>query len=161
MSTLHLTLKNSLPFELVLYITLWRNMHMYVLSCFMSCPTLCNPMDTTAHQAPLSMGFSRQEYWNELPCPPPGNLPDSEIQPFSRVSPALAGVFFIHSSTREAHEGLYCSSMPAHKFENLTYHNIERIWYSPSHSHCQQIFIICPLHACYYSGQYRHREQDR
>ena len=31
---------------------------------------------TIAHQAPLSMGFSRQEYWSELPCPPPGDLPD-------------------------------------------------------------------------------------
>ena len=40
-----------------------------------------------AHQAPLSMGFSRQEYWSELPRPPPGVLPE----PVSLVSPALAG----------------------------------------------------------------------
>ena len=40
-----------------------------------SCPTLCDPMDCVAHQAPLSMGFSRQEYWSGLPFPSPGNLP--------------------------------------------------------------------------------------
>ena len=36
---------------------------------------------TIAHQAPLSTGFSRQEYWSGLPCPPPGDLPDSGIEP--------------------------------------------------------------------------------
>ena len=41
---------------------------------------------TAAHQAPLSMGFSRQEYWSELPCPPPGDLSHPGIKPFS---PAL------------------------------------------------------------------------
>ena len=49
---------------------------------------------TVAHQAPLSMGFSRQEYWSGLPFPPPGDLPDSGIEPTSPVSPALAGRFF-------------------------------------------------------------------
>ena len=42
-----------------------------------------------AHQSPLSMGFSRQEYWSGLPCPPPGNLPDPGIKPLSPASPAL------------------------------------------------------------------------
>ena len=37
-------------------------------------------MDCIAHQAPLSMGFSRQEYWSRLSCPPPGNLPDSGME---------------------------------------------------------------------------------
>ena len=40
-----------------------------------ACPTRCDPM-TAARQAPLSMGFSRQEHWSGLPCPPPGDLPD-------------------------------------------------------------------------------------
>ena len=40
-------------------------------------------------QAPLSLGFSRQEYWNGLPCPPLGELPHSGIEPASPVSPAL------------------------------------------------------------------------
>ena len=54
------------------------------------CLTLCDPVDGS-HQAPLSMGFSRQEYWSRLPCLPPGDLPHSEIKP---ASPALAGGFF-------------------------------------------------------------------
>ena len=45
---------------------------------------------TTAGQTPLSMEFSRQEYWNKLPFPSPGDLPDPEIKP---VSPALGGGF--------------------------------------------------------------------
>ena len=44
---------------------------------------------TVAHQAPLSMGFSRKEYLSGLPYPSPGDLPDSEIEPASLVSPAL------------------------------------------------------------------------
>ena len=44
-----------------------------------------------AHQAPLSMDFSKQEYWSGLPFPSPGDLPDPGIEP---VSPALAGRFF-------------------------------------------------------------------
>ena len=49
---------------------------------------------TAAHQAPLSKGFSRQEYWNRLPCSPPGDLPDPGIDPASLMSLALAGEFF-------------------------------------------------------------------
>ena len=44
---------------------------------------------TIAHQAPLSTGFSRQEYWSRLPFPPPGDLPDPGTEPESPVSPAL------------------------------------------------------------------------
>ena len=47
---------------------------------------------TVACQAPLSMGFSRQEYWNGLPFPSPGDLPDPGIEP---MSPALADGFFV------------------------------------------------------------------
>ena len=47
-----------------------------------------------AHQASLSMGFSRQEYWSGLPCPPPGTLPDPGNKLASLESPALAGRFF-------------------------------------------------------------------
>ena len=49
---------------------------------------------TTACQAPLSMGFSRQEYWSGMLCPPPGELPNPRIEPTSLMSPALAGRFF-------------------------------------------------------------------
>ena len=50
---------------------------------------------TTACQAPLSMGFSRQEYWSVLPFPPPGDISDPGTKPTSLGSPALAGGFFI------------------------------------------------------------------
>ena len=63
-----------------------------------SCPTLCDPMNCS-RQAPLLMGFSRQEYWSGLPCPPPGDLPNPGIEPASLTSPALAGGFFTTSAT--------------------------------------------------------------
>ena len=49
---------------------------------------------TVSHQAPLSMEFSRQEYWSGLPFPILGDLPDPGIEPMSLESPALAGRFF-------------------------------------------------------------------
>ena len=52
------------------------------------------PPWTVAHQAPLSMGFSRQEFWSGLPFSPPGGLPDPEIEPLSLASPELAGRSF-------------------------------------------------------------------
>ena len=57
---------------------------------------------TVARQAPLSMGFSRQEHWSGLPCPPLGDLPDLGIQPVSLTSPALEGRLFNISVTWEA-----------------------------------------------------------
>ena len=59
-----------------------------------SCVQLFVTLWTVAHQGPLSMGFSRQEYWNGLPFPPPGDIPDPGIKPTSATSPALAGEFF-------------------------------------------------------------------
>ena len=56
---------------------------------------------TVAHQAPLSMGFSRQEYWSGLPCPPPGDLPNPGTEPRSLSSPEFAGTFF--TTAWEAH----------------------------------------------------------
>ena len=50
------------------------------------------------------MGFSRQEYWSGLLFPPPGDLPDPGIEPVSLTSPALAGGFFITSTTWETRE---------------------------------------------------------
>ena len=60
---------------------------------------LCATLWTRARQAPLSTGFSRQEYWSGLPCPPPGDLPDPGMEPWSLVSPALAGGLFTASDT--------------------------------------------------------------
>ena len=55
-----------------------------------------------SHQAPLSMGFSRQEYWSMFPCPLTGNLPNPRIKPGCLMSPALIGRFFTTSTTWEA-----------------------------------------------------------
>ena len=66
-----------------------------------SCPTLCD-LWTVAYQAPLSMGFSRQEHWSGLPCPSPGDLPILGIKPTSAVFPILAGGFFTTSAAWEA-----------------------------------------------------------
>ena len=49
---------------------------------------------TVAYQAPLSLGFPRQEYWSGLPSSPPGDLPDPGIKPMSVASPAIARGFF-------------------------------------------------------------------
>ena len=57
-------------------------MYACVLSCFLGVQLFAT-LWTVAHQAPLSMGFSRQEYWSGLPCPPPGDLPDPGIKPES------------------------------------------------------------------------------
>ena len=57
---------------------------------------------TVACQAPLSMGFSMQEYWRGLPCSPPRDLPNLRIKPESLMSPALTGRFFTTSATWEA-----------------------------------------------------------
>ena len=72
-----------------------------LLSCFSHVQLLVTAW-TVAHQAPLSMGFSRHEYWSGLPCPPPGDLPDPGTEPTILMSPALAGGFFTTSSAREA-----------------------------------------------------------
>ena len=67
--------------------------------CAQSCPTLW----TVAHQAPLFMGFLRQEYWTGLPFPTPGNLPNPGIKP---ASPVLAGRFFTTESPGKPHVSL-------------------------------------------------------
>ena len=55
-----------------------------------SCVTLCDPMDCSP-PVPLSMGFTRQEYWSGLPFPSPGDIPDPGTEP---EFPELAGRFF-------------------------------------------------------------------
>ena len=70
---------------------------------------------TVAHQAPLSMGFSRQEYWSGLPFPlHPGGFSDPGIKLISLMYPVLAGGFFTTSATWEAsqknlHMNIHCS----------------------------------------------------
>ena len=63
-------------------------------------------MDCT-HQAPLFIGFSRQEYWSGLSFPPPGDFPDTGIKPPSLMSPALEDRFFTIIATWEEHNAYY------------------------------------------------------
>ena len=77
---------------------------MFAIACM--CPqsflTLCNPMDCS-HQAPLSMGFPRQEYCSGLPFPSPGDLPDPGIEPaFSCIS-CIGRQILYHCATWEGH----------------------------------------------------------
>ena len=83
---------------------------MYSLSPFDFVNCVCHALSyvqlfatpwTVAHQAPLSMKFSGQEYWTGLPFSPPGDLLDPGIEPESLVSPALAGGFFTTMRTGE------------------------------------------------------------
>ena len=60
-------------------------MHAELLQLYL---TLCDPMPV-ACQAPLCMGFSKQEYWSGLPCPPPGDLPNPGIETASPATPEL------------------------------------------------------------------------
>ena len=88
--------------------------HFSYVRCFLKLWTLpC--------QAPLSMGFSRQEYWSGLPCPPPGDLPDPGTEPISLMSPALAGRFFTTSTTVEA----------------LVLYSCVKIW----HKYCLELYL--------------------
>ena len=74
----------------------------------LSCVPLFVTLWTVGHQAPLSGGFSRQEYWSGLPRPPPGDLLHPGIEPASLTSPALAGRFFTSCTTWEAPVVLCC-----------------------------------------------------
>ena len=91
-----------------------------------SCLTLCNPI--VACQAPLSMGFSRQEYWSGLPFPSPGDLPHPGIEP---RSPALQADAFTIWATREA---VYCPEreaiFPSHfnRAQVLTHFKLKWVW---------------------------------
>ena len=76
-----------------------------------------HPLWTAAHQAPLSMGFSRQEFWSGLPFPPPGDLPDPGIKPMSPAvlaSLALAGRILTTEPPGK-------SPLPRHVHKMLTY----------------------------------------
>ena len=90
-----------------------------------------------AYQAPLSMGFSRQEYWSGLLCPPPGDLPKPGIEPGSPMSPALAGGFF---TTRATWEFLWTnwSLLIVNEYISWIY------YFSPRKpSSCIFVFLLC------------------
>ena len=111
------------------------------------CAQLCLTVTpwTVAHQASLSMEFSRQEYWSGWPFPSPGDLPDSGIEPVALDSPVLAGRFFTTEPPgkpepllteifkRQIHH-LLLSSKPKKKEREFIYHTIH---------HTAQQFLIC------------------
>ena len=72
----------------------------------------------TAHQAPLSMGLSKQEYWSGFPFPTPGDLSSPGTEPMSPVSPALAGGFFTTEPPEKSKKKWACPG-----FESRTSHN--------------------------------------
>ena len=82
---------------------------MCMLSHF-SCVQLFATSWTVALQATLSMGFSREEYWSVLPCPHPGTLPDTGIEPVFLTSSTLVGGFFTTSTIWEALTKKQCCS---------------------------------------------------
>lgn len=75
---------------------------------------------TVVYQAPLSTGFSRQGYWSELPCPPPGDCPDPGNQIHISYVSALAGGFFTTSALWEAHLYFSDCQMPEKFFGTKT-----------------------------------------
>ena len=88
-------------YSLEIYHCFINPLNVCVLSCF-SCLQFFVTLWTVAHQSPLFMGFSRQEYWSGLPCPPSEDLPDPGIKPGSLMSPALASGLVTTSATWEA-----------------------------------------------------------
>ena len=86
-------------------------MHACVLSCF-SHVWHGATLWTVAHQATLSMGFSRQEYLSGLPCPPPGYLLYPGIEPVSLTSPALAGSIYTTNANWEVQFSSVAQSCP-------------------------------------------------
>ena len=111
-----------------------RHMHGSMLSSF-SRVQLFVTTRTVAHQASLSLGFSRQEYWSGLPCPPAEDLPDPGIEPAFLKSPALAGRFFFFLTTSATWE------VPSTALRLCKYQFIEC-----SQPYELRIFIITILH---------------
>ena len=86
--------------------------------CHFDCVLLFATLRTVASQTPLSTGFSRQEHWSGLPCPPPGDLAGPGINQHLLMSPALAGGFFTTRATWEVHIYL-CTYMDLHLHAHL------------------------------------------
>ena len=104
------------------------------------CPTLCNPWTVTS-QAPLSMGFSRQEYWSGLPLsPPPGDL--SWPRDWTWVS-CIAGRFFTIWAAREA-QPVNISSTNKKHFIRTSWHEALNIWFLPHRSNFPDVGMGTP-----------------
>ena len=106
-----------------------------------SCVQLFVTPWTVAHQAPLSMGFSRQEYWNGLPFPSPGNLPDPGIKPGSPAVQADS-LPFVPSGKTYAHK---------HTHTHIHTHTHTHIFISVSIVHSLSLYIYIYIHTHIYT----------
>ena len=79
---------------------------------------------TLSRQAPPSMRFSRQKYWREFSCPPPGDFPHPGIEPASPMSPALAGKFITMSTTLGSPNKQYLKEKKKKKKERKIPYNL-------------------------------------
>ena len=82
-----------------IYIYIYLSLYMHAKSLQL-CLTLCNPMDCSPPSS-SAQGFSRQEYWSQLPSLPPGALPDLGIKPTVLKSPVLTGGFFTIKKSKD------------------------------------------------------------
>ena len=122
--------------------------HACMFSCF-SHVRLFVTLWTIAPQAPLPMGFSRQEYWTGLPCPPPGDLSDPGIKSASLMSPALAGKVFTTSTTWEAPATTAVSEKSA---RTLILFSHKRLMLQPLFPGVSRNSVGEPPHQVQYSG---------
>ena len=99
---------------------------------------------TLVCQAPLSMGFSRWDYWSGLLCPPPGDLPNPGMEPKSFMSPALAGGFFTTSATWEA----LVSVFSEHSFSGVSLAFLSRVCWVHLGKVIRQCCLQGPLSSC-------------
>ena len=128
----------------------WRSMrstHAYMLSCFSRVWLSVTPW-TIAHQASLSMGFSRQEYWSGLPCPSRGHLPNPGIEPASLTSPALAGGFFTTSTTIHNVKWSWGTGKDWTNYGMLSYINHPYLYIQHIYHGHWMIIIYRPLQSC-------------
>ena len=99
-------------------------------ACALSHVHLFVTLWTAACQTPLPMEFSRQGYWNGLPFPPPGDLPDPGIDPKPPTSPALAGRFFTTEPPEKPSRKGNASQMYSHHNPSLLYSKIKLfLWF--------------------------------
>ena len=136
-------------FKWLLQYALYIYMHACVLSHFSYVPVFAT-LWTIAHQAPLSMRSSNQEYWSGLPCPPPGNPPDTRIKPMSPSAPALQvdSIPLRHQGSPHVYTCMYiCTPICVFMYVLLKYLNMHTylcVWVCIFRSLCSQYHLFFP-----------------